>query len=435
MKYYPIDEDAARRAKNANSLSDYAEGSATDEYRREVSRAATLAEECKKGKTEAQQEKIDYLLDRYARRLADNMNASNRNRASCPSVMVAGWSNFPVRKKQQQISRDDTLMREWRDIQGILDQIRAVGHGGISGMDADARERVQAKLAEREVMQEKMKSVSPHQPLRARLRGVLSRPIRDGHWITTALKSAACAPASRCWTHSRHRAILSRRFLAAFYASPQSGCSWFLTISPPLRCAILLSSGVSAGHRLRAHGSGRIPPTADTLQSRLSRLLRRMTEMVKYIKGDVLNCEATLVAHQVNAFGVMGGGIAAAIWPLLTQESQSAYVEKCRHDAKLPITEWMGSIQILDTKREGLEICNLFTQYPSPVDGTLTAYGYLWRALDLLRIYAVLNDYDIVAVPARIGCGIAGGDWDKVQHIIHDVYDDSGITMLIVDNQ
>ena len=162
MKYYPIDESAARRAKQANSLSDYAEESATSEYRREIDRAATLAEECKKGKTEAQQEKIDYLLDRYARRLADNMNASNRNRASCPSVMVAGWSNFPVRKKQQQLSRDDTLMREWRDIQGILDQIRAVGHGGISGMDADARERVQAKLTEREVMQEKMKSVNAY---------------------------------------------------------------------------------------------------------------------------------------------------------------------------------------------------------------------------------------------------------------------------------
>lgn len=54
MKYYPIDESAARRAKQANSLSDYAEESATSEYRREVNRAATLAEECKKGKTEAQ---------------------------------------------------------------------------------------------------------------------------------------------------------------------------------------------------------------------------------------------------------------------------------------------------------------------------------------------------------------------------------------------
>lgn len=52
MKYYPIDESAARRAKQANSLSDYVEGSATSEYRREVDRAATLAEECKKGKTE-----------------------------------------------------------------------------------------------------------------------------------------------------------------------------------------------------------------------------------------------------------------------------------------------------------------------------------------------------------------------------------------------
>lgn len=105
MKYYPIDESAARRAKQANSLSDYAEGSATSEYRREVNRAATLAEECKKGKTEAQQDKIDYLLDRYAHRLADNMNASNRNRASCrlswspdglTSPCVRSSSNSPV---------------------------------------------------------------------------------------------------------------------------------------------------------------------------------------------------------------------------------------------------------------------------------------------------------------------------------------------------
>lgn len=37
-----------------------------------------------------------------------------------------------------------------------------MGHGGISGMDADARERVQAKLTEREAMQEKMKSVNAY---------------------------------------------------------------------------------------------------------------------------------------------------------------------------------------------------------------------------------------------------------------------------------
>lgn len=158
--YYSIDEDAARRAKDAISFSDYTAGDATNEYRRMVDRAATLASDCKQGKTDAQQAKIDYLLDRYAARLADNLNAQNRNTASCPSIMIAGCSNFPVRKKQQQNVRADKLMDEWRDIEGILDKIRAVGHGGISGTDSDARERIQARLDEREAMQNKMKSVN-----------------------------------------------------------------------------------------------------------------------------------------------------------------------------------------------------------------------------------------------------------------------------------
>ena len=44
IKYYPIREDAARRAKNANSYFDYVEGSATAEYRRLVDNAAAIAE-------------------------------------------------------------------------------------------------------------------------------------------------------------------------------------------------------------------------------------------------------------------------------------------------------------------------------------------------------------------------------------------------------
>ena len=39
MKYYPINEDAARRAKEANSFRDYQEGSATKKYQQMVDRA------------------------------------------------------------------------------------------------------------------------------------------------------------------------------------------------------------------------------------------------------------------------------------------------------------------------------------------------------------------------------------------------------------
>ena len=38
-KYYPINEETARRAKNANSFSDYVPGSATAAYHEMVDRA------------------------------------------------------------------------------------------------------------------------------------------------------------------------------------------------------------------------------------------------------------------------------------------------------------------------------------------------------------------------------------------------------------
>ena len=48
-KYYPINEEAARRAKNANSFSDYVTGSATAAYREMVDRAYALGEQQKAG--------------------------------------------------------------------------------------------------------------------------------------------------------------------------------------------------------------------------------------------------------------------------------------------------------------------------------------------------------------------------------------------------
>ena len=45
-------------------------------------------------------EKIDHLLDTYARKLAENMNQGFAIDARVPSVLIAGPSNFPVGKKQ-----------------------------------------------------------------------------------------------------------------------------------------------------------------------------------------------------------------------------------------------------------------------------------------------------------------------------------------------
>lgn len=121
INYYPINEGAARRAKEMNSFSDYKEGSATAEYRAMVDKAAAIAEKQKSRVDPMYHEKIDHLLDTYARKLAENMNQGFAIDARIPSVLIAGPSNFPVGKKEKQNRARDSNMEEWRHIQGLLD--------------------------------------------------------------------------------------------------------------------------------------------------------------------------------------------------------------------------------------------------------------------------------------------------------------------------
>ena len=162
VKYYPINEAAARRAKEMNSYSDYKPGSATAEYRSHVEEAVQLAERQKARVDPMYHEKIDSLLDTYARKLAANMNKGFEIDARVPSILIAGGSNFPVRKKEKQNAARDTNYREWQDIQGLLDKIRSTGMGGINADDPQAVQKLEKKLAGLEKAQETMKAVNAY---------------------------------------------------------------------------------------------------------------------------------------------------------------------------------------------------------------------------------------------------------------------------------
>lgn len=160
MRYYEINEDMARRAKEMMSFSDYIPGSKTAEYKRMVDEAVELGEREKKRVDPMYHEKIDQLVDSYSRRLADNLNDASRIGTMCPSVMISGGSNFPVRKKEKQNAASDRNMQEYMEIQGILDKIKSVGKGGISSDDHQAIEKLQAKLDKLVKHQEMMKAAN-----------------------------------------------------------------------------------------------------------------------------------------------------------------------------------------------------------------------------------------------------------------------------------
>ena len=116
-------------------------------------------------------EKIDHLLDTYARKLAENMNQGFAIDARVPSVMIAGPANFPVGKKEKQNRARDSNMEEWRYIQGLLDKIRSTGMGGISTDDPAAIEKLQKKLDGLERSQLIMKEVNAYYRKHGKLDG------------------------------------------------------------------------------------------------------------------------------------------------------------------------------------------------------------------------------------------------------------------------
>ena len=154
-----------------NSQYEFKEGQTTAEYRRMVDRAAAIAEQQKSRVDPMYHEKIDRLLDTYARKLAENMNQSNRIAARAPSWLVAGGGNANVSKKQKQMEADHKNMEEWRHIQGLLDKIRSTGMGGISADDPAAIEKLQKKLDGLERSQLIMKEVNAYYRKHGKLDG------------------------------------------------------------------------------------------------------------------------------------------------------------------------------------------------------------------------------------------------------------------------
>lgn len=136
--------------------------------------------------------------------------------------------------------------------------------------------------------------------------------------------------------------------------------------------------------------------------------------MITHKKGDLLKAEEKIIGHQVNCFGV-AAGLAAAVfrkWPYAKKD-----YEGCT--TRLPARTLLGMTHFTGEQRDGHIIANLFGQFePGP------AYNpkKLEQALEQLGNFARTTGYS-VALPYKLSCGIAGGDWDEVLQIIERTMD------------
>ena len=159
--------------------------------------------------------------------------------------------------------------------------------------------------------------------------------------------------------------------------------------------------------------------------------------MIKIVNGDLLQSNLPLIAHQTNCLGVMGAGIAKSIknmWNIV-------YIQYANFCKNLGYSKnlLLGKCQICITGESPIGfVANLFGEYSftesvAPYENRHTDYNALKKAL--LKLKAFCEDEEVIeiGIPYKLGCGLAGGDWDGVVYpMLQELFvNDSTITLYI----
>lgn len=141
--------------------------------------------------------------------------------------------------------------------------------------------------------------------------------------------------------------------------------------------------------------------------------------MLYETEGNLLFDNYDVICHQVNCRGVMGSGIARQIRQVY-HEAYGLYLRRCKYYASMGTTEsLLGRIDF--TRSKGRFVVNMYAQDRYGRDKRYTDYAAFKSCLDLLKTsLSHLPETATVAFPYKIGCGLAGGDWDTVFEMIKE---------------
>jgi hypothetical protein len=161
--YYPINEANAKTAKTINSFYDYTTDEATKAYKAHIAEVEVIAQQ-KAEQYPDHAGDIQALLNKYSKKYADWKNRYYAIECMCPSVMICGAGNFPVRKKEKQNKARDKHMQEYEYIQSILAKIENIGsqREQIKSSDENAIDKLQAKIDELTADLERAKAMNKY---------------------------------------------------------------------------------------------------------------------------------------------------------------------------------------------------------------------------------------------------------------------------------
>jgi O-acetyl-ADP-ribose deacetylase (regulator of RNase III) len=146
--------------------------------------------------------------------------------------------------------------------------------------------------------------------------------------------------------------------------------------------------------------------------------------LITYINGDILNSSDKVIAHSVNARGVMNSGVAKVLrnaWPVIFNPYEA------KHKS---IGLALGEIIPVDVGEK--IIVHLVTQENYGYDGKQYCdYMAIIQSLFYLNEYITSKNINSVSMP-KISSGLAGGDWNLISNIIEQELKDINVNIWVL---
>lgn len=138
--------------------------------------------------------------------------------------------------------------------------------------------------------------------------------------------------------------------------------------------------------------------------------------MIEIVRGNIIDATEQYIAHQCNCLTQNSAGAAKAIFDKYPHAD--TYFGRTEPDV-------LGTIKVLGNGEDNRYVINMFAQYypgrtkfpNSGKDGIQTRQKSFHRCL--ARI-AKIEDLKSIAFPWRIGCNLAGGDWEWYLGTLHN---------------
>lgn len=153
---------------------------------------------------------------------------------------------------------------------------------------------------------------------------------------------------------------------------------------------------------------------------------------ITYLKGDATVPQAKgtkLIAHVCNDLGGWGRGFVLAVsrrWPEPEQAYRIWHRERAKSDFGL------GAVQFVQVEPE-IWVANMIGQHGIKVgsSGPLVRYEAIQECL--AQVGRKAKELNASVHMPRIGCGLAGGEWEKIEPLIEQELSQQNIAVYVYD--